>query len=46
MGNTKKIEIKELDSIKANRCMGVEENHNIEYKTQKEMLKRQSIRRL
>jgi hypothetical protein len=31
MGNTMENEIKELDSIKAYKYLGVEENHNIEH---------------
>jgi uncharacterized protein YkvS len=40
MGNTVEIKIKELDSMKAYKYLGVEEKHNIEHKNEKERLKK------
>jgi hypothetical protein len=39
MGNTMEIGIKELDSMKAYKHLGAEENYNIEHKNEKERLK-------
>jgi hypothetical protein len=39
IGNTMENEIKELEPIKAYKYLGVEENHNIEHKNEKEKLK-------
>jgi hypothetical protein len=39
-------EIKELEPMKAYKYLGVEENHNIEYKNEKEKLKKGYVRRL
>jgi hypothetical protein len=46
MGNTMKNEIKELDTMKAYRYLGVEESHNIEHKKERDRLKKEYIRRL
>jgi hypothetical protein len=43
-GNKLKIEIKELDSMKACKYLGVEENHHVEYKNEKERPKKEHIR--
>jgi hypothetical protein len=37
MGNIIEIEIKELDSMKAYKYLGVEENHNTEYRNEKKI---------
>jgi hypothetical protein len=39
-------EIKDLDLVKAYKHLGVEENHNVERKNEKERLKEEYIRRL
>jgi hypothetical protein len=39
-------EIKELEMMKACKYLGVEENHDIEHKNEKEKLKEESVRRL
>jgi hypothetical protein len=39
IGNTIENEIKELEPMKAYKYLGVEENHNIEHKNEKEKLK-------
>jgi hypothetical protein len=44
MGNTMETEIKELDTVKAYKYLGVEESHNIEHK-KGDMLKKEYIRR-
>jgi hypothetical protein len=36
MGNTMETEIKELDTMKAYKYLGVEESHNIEHKKEKD----------
>jgi hypothetical protein len=46
IGNTMENEIKELKPIKANEYFGVEENHSIEHKNEKEKLKKECVRRL
>jgi hypothetical protein len=46
MGNTMETEIKELDTMKAYKYLGVEESHNIEHKKEKDRLKKEYIRRL
>jgi hypothetical protein len=46
MGNTMENEIKELDTMKAYKYVGVEESHNIERKKEKDRLKKENIRRL
>jgi hypothetical protein len=46
MGKAMENEIKELDSMKAYKYLGLEESHNIENKSEKERLKRGYIRRL
>jgi hypothetical protein len=38
--------IKELEPMKAYKYLGVVENHNIEYKNEKEKLKKEYVRRL
>jgi predicted KAP-like P-loop ATPase len=45
IGNTMENEIKELESMKAYKYLGVAENHNIEHKNEKEKLK-EYVRRL
>jgi hypothetical protein len=37
MGNIFEIEIKELDSMKEYKYLGVEENHNTEYRNEKKL---------
>jgi hypothetical protein len=39
-------EIKELEPMKAYKCLGVAEDHKIEHKNEKEMLKKEYVRRL
>jgi hypothetical protein len=39
-------EIKELEPMKAYKYLGVEENHNIEHKNEREKLKKEYVRRL
>jgi hypothetical protein len=39
-------EIKELEPMKTCKYLGVEENHNIEHKNEKEKLKKEYVRRL
>jgi hypothetical protein len=46
IGSTKENEIKELDLMKTYKCLGVEENHNIEHKKEKERLVKEYMRRL
>jgi hypothetical protein len=46
MGNTMETEIKELDTMKAYKYLGVEESHNIGHKKEKDRLKKEYIRRL
>jgi hypothetical protein len=46
IGNTMETEIKELEPMKAYKYLGVEENHNIEHKNEKEKLKKEYVRRL
>jgi hypothetical protein len=46
IGNTVENEIKELEPMKAYKYLGVEENHNIEHRNEKEKLKKEYIRRL
>jgi hypothetical protein len=46
MGNTMETEIKELDTMKAYKYLGVGESHNIEHKKEKDRLKKEYIRRL
>jgi hypothetical protein len=45
-GSTKENEIKELDPMKTYKYLGVEENHNIEHKIEKERLVKEYMRRL
>jgi hypothetical protein len=45
IGNTMENEIKELEPMKAYKCLDVVENHNIEHKHEKEKLK-EYVRRL
>jgi hypothetical protein len=45
MGNTMENEIKELDTMKAYKYVGVEESHNIEHKKEKGRLKKKHIRK-
>jgi uncharacterized protein YgfB (UPF0149 family) len=45
IGNTMENEIKELEPMKAYTDLGVEENHNIEHKNEKEKLKKEYVRR-
>jgi uncharacterized protein YgfB (UPF0149 family) len=46
MGNTMENEIKELDTMKEYKYLGVEESHNKEHKKEKDRLKKEYIRRL
>jgi hypothetical protein len=46
MGNTMENEIKELNTMKAYKYLGVEESHSIEHKKEKDRLKKEYIRRL
>jgi hypothetical protein len=46
MGNTMENEIKELDTMKAYKYLGVEKRHNIQHKKEKDRLKKEYIRRL
>jgi hypothetical protein len=46
IGNTMENEIKELEPMKVCKYLGVEENHNIEHKNEKEKLKKKYVRRL
>jgi DNA topoisomerase VI subunit A len=46
IGNRMENKIKELEPMKAYKCLGVEENHNIEHKNEKEKLKKENVRRL
>jgi len=40
------IDIRESELMKAFKYLGVEENHNIEHKNEKEKLKKEYVRRL
>jgi hypothetical protein len=44
--NRMENKIKELEPIKAYKYLGVEENHNVEHKNEKEKLKKENVRRL
>jgi hypothetical protein len=44
--NTMENGIKELEQMKAYKYLGVEENHNIENKNEKEKLTKEYVRRL
>jgi hypothetical protein len=46
MGNTMENEIKQLDTMKAYKYLGVEESHNIEHKMEMDRLKKEYKRRL
>ena len=46
IGNTFEKDIKELDPRKACKCLGEEENHDIEHKNEKENLKKEYLGRL
>jgi hypothetical protein len=46
IGNTKKNEVKESEPMKACKYLGVEENHNIQHKNEKEKLKKEYVTRL
>jgi hypothetical protein len=43
--NTAENEIKELEKKKAYRYLGIDENHNIEHKKEKERFKKEYVRR-
>jgi len=46
VGSTFENDIKELDSRKANKYLGIEENFDIQHKNEKEKLKKEYLRRL
>jgi hypothetical protein len=46
MGNTMENEIKESDTMKAYKYLGVQESHNIEHKKEMDRLKKEYVRRL
>jgi hypothetical protein len=44
MGSTFEKDIKELEPREASMYLGIEESHNIEYKDEKEKLKKEYLR--
>jgi len=46
IGNTFENDIKELDTRKAYKYLGIEENFDIQHKNEKEKLKKEYLRRL